>query len=115
MRRVRVLLLLFFLVVFAIFMFSSIRDYLTSDYEAPVITAEEEVVYLSVNDDNDQALLVGMTAADNLDGDVTDSQKRQLRGFRQEQQRGDLCPQACVYGLLCTAVRHFGTASLRLR
>lgn len=68
----RLLLLVFFLVVFAVFMFTSIRDYVTSDYVAPEITAGSEQMSLSVND-TDEALLQGMTAQDNLDGDVTDS------------------------------------------
>ena len=72
MRRLRLLLLVFFLVVFAAFMFSSIREYLTSDFEAPVISADSEVMNLSV-EAIDAALLSGMTAEDNLDGDVTDT------------------------------------------
>ena len=72
MRRLRLLLLVFFLVVFAVFMFSSIRDYVTSDYEAPVITSDDESMSLSVNDSED-LLLAGMSAQDNLDGDVTNS------------------------------------------
>ncbi len=73
MRRLRLLLLVFFIVVFAIFMFTSIRDYLTSDYQPPEITAEDEVLYLSVDEATDAALLTGMSAVDNLDGDVTAS------------------------------------------
>ncbi len=72
MRRLRLLLLVFFLVVFAAFMFSSIREYLTSDFEAPVISADSDVMNLSV-EAIDAALLRGMTAADNLDGDVTNT------------------------------------------
>lgn len=72
MRRFRLLLLVFFLIVFAVFMASNIHEYLTSDYTAPVISAEEEVIYLSV-DDPEEELLQRMTALDNLDGDVTDS------------------------------------------
>lgn len=72
MRRLRLLLLVFFLIVFAAFMFSSIREYLTSDFEAPVISADSEVMNLSV-EAIDAALLSGMTAEDNLDGDVTDT------------------------------------------
>lgn len=72
MRRLRLLLLVFFLVVFAVFMFSSIREYLTSDFEAPVISADSDVMNLSV-EAIDAALLRGMTAVDNLDGDVTNS------------------------------------------
>lgn len=72
MRRFRLLLLIFFLVVFAVFMASNIHEYLTSDYTAPEISAEEEVMYLSVNDP-DEMLLQGLSAEDNLDGDVTES------------------------------------------
>ena len=70
MRRFRLLLIVFFLVVFAVFMASSIHEYLTSDSIVPVISAESDVLYLSVND-GEQELLQGMTAMDNLDGDVT--------------------------------------------
>ena len=73
MRRLRLLLLVFFFVVFAVFMFTSIRDYITSDYEAPVISADSDVLYLSVDADKDDDLLDGLTAQDNLDGDVTDT------------------------------------------
>ena len=73
MRRLRLLLLIFFLVVFVAFMASSIHEYMTSDSSAPVITADSDVVYLSVDEDNDEHLVKGMTATDNLDGDVTNS------------------------------------------
>lgn len=72
MRRLRLLLLVFFLVVFAIFLASSVREYLTSDYEAPVISSDTDTLNLSVNA-TDQELLSGMIAVDNLDGDVTGS------------------------------------------
>ncbi len=72
MRRVRMLLLVFFLVVFAVFMFTSIREYMTSDYQAPVISAESDEMHLSV-EAIDAALRTGMTAQDNLDGNVTDT------------------------------------------
>ncbi len=72
MRRLRLLLLIFFLVVFAVFMTTNIHEYLTSDYTEPVISADEDVMKLSVNA-TEEDLLRGMTAQDNLDGDVTDS------------------------------------------
>ena len=72
MRRLRLLLLVFFLVVFAVFLASNIREYLTSDYIAPVISADSEVLQLSV-EAADEELLAGMQAIDNLDGDVSDS------------------------------------------
>lgn len=71
MRRLRLLLLIFFLIVFAVFMANNIHEYMTSDYEVPVISAESDVIYLSVEDGDDR-LTQGMTAMDNLDGDVTD-------------------------------------------
>lgn len=72
MRRLRLLLLVFFLVVFAVFLASSVREYLTSDYEAPVISADSDILNLSVNV-TDEELLAGMNAVDNLDGDVSNS------------------------------------------
>lgn len=72
MRRLRLLLLVFFLVVFAVFLASSVREYLTSDYEAPVISADSDILNLSVNV-TDEELLAGMNAVDNLDGDVSSS------------------------------------------
>ena len=73
MRRFRLLLLAFFLIVFTIFMVSAIREYMTSDSSEPVISAEEDVLYLSVEQDKDEYLLQGMSALDNLDGDVSSS------------------------------------------
>lgn len=72
MRRLRFVLLIFFLAVFAVFMATNIREYLTSDYVAPEITAQSGVLEVSVTS-KDEDLLEGMTATDNLDGDVTDS------------------------------------------
>lgn len=72
MRKLRILLLIFFLIVFSIFMATTIHEYMTSDYETPEITAETDVLNISVNA-KEEDLLAGMTAMDNLDGDVTDS------------------------------------------
>ena len=72
MRKLRLLLLVFFLVVFVIFMATNIHEYLTSDYTAPVIAADTDVLHVSVSA-NEADLLVGMSASDNLDGDVSDS------------------------------------------
>ncbi len=72
MRRLRLLLIIFFLIVFAVFMASNIHEYLTSDYSAPEITADSPDLQLSVTA-TDEELLAGMHATDNLDGDVTRS------------------------------------------
>ena len=72
MKRLRLLLLVFFVVVFAVFLITNIHEYLTSDYTAPVIASQSDTMQVSVSV-TDQELLAGMTATDNLDGDVTDS------------------------------------------
>ena len=70
MRRLRIMILIFFIAVAGIFAFTTVRERLTSDASAPVITAESETLTVSV-DSTDEDLLSGMTATDNLDGDVT--------------------------------------------
>ena len=72
MKRLRLLILLFSAVVFVIFGFNRVREAMTSDYVAPVIHADYDAIQASVAV-TDQELLTGMTASDNLDGDVSDS------------------------------------------
>ena len=72
MKRLRLLILLFSVVVFVIFGVYQVREAMTSDYVAPVIHAEYDTIRASVAV-TDQELLTGMTASDNLDGDVSDS------------------------------------------
>lgn len=47
------------------------RNYLHNDKTEPVIAMEEDTVAISVKDDDD-AILAGVTATDDKDGDVTD-------------------------------------------
>lgn len=49
-----------------------ITDYLNTDKEAPEILMDESEIAVSV-EDSESALLQGITARDNVDGDVTDS------------------------------------------
>ena len=72
MRKLRILILIFFVVVTAIFAFSRVQEYLTSDSHAPVIRAESDSIQVSVGA-TDADLLAGMSAQDNLDGDVTNT------------------------------------------
>lgn len=72
MRKLRILILIFFVVVTAIFAFSRVRDYLTSDSHAPVIQADSDSIQVYVGA-TDADLMAGMSAQDNLDGDVTDT------------------------------------------
>ena len=72
MKRLRIVIFLFSLGVFAVFAFNSVQEKMTSDYVPPVIQAEYDAIQSSVAV-TDQELLTGMTASDNLDGDVTDS------------------------------------------
>lgn len=72
MRKLRLLLVVFFLVVFAVFLTTNIREYMTSDSKEPEISAPSETLEASVSV-TDEELLEGMQAMDNLDGDVTES------------------------------------------
>ena len=72
MRRFRIVLLLFFVVVLVIFAASQIRERITSDYDPPQISADTDTLYLSVNA-TDAEYLTGMTAFDKKDGDVTNT------------------------------------------
>ena len=72
MRKLRILILIFFVVVTAIFAFSRVRDYLTSDSHTPVIQADSDSIQVYVGA-TDADLMAGMSAQDNLDGDVTDT------------------------------------------
>lgn len=72
MKRLRTVILIFSLAVFAVYGFNRIQEAMTSDYVAPVIHADYDAIQSSVAV-TDQDLLTGMTAIDNLDGDVTGS------------------------------------------
>lgn len=72
MRKFRYLVLGFFAVVFVVFSFTRVKEYITSDYTAPVIHADSDSLQVSVMAGDDE-LLAGMSAVDNLDGDVTNT------------------------------------------
>lgn len=71
-RTFRTIITAFFLCVFAVFAVYRVRMLLVSDNTAPVITAETDTMAASVST-TDEELLAGMTAYDNVDGDVTDT------------------------------------------
>ena len=70
MRILRLLLLIIFAVTSLFFGIDQYRSYKDKDTNAPVITASEEVMHLSVKSTDDD-LLKGVTAEDDRDGDVT--------------------------------------------
>ena len=72
MRKLRIIILLFFLAVLAVFVSTEVRDRLSADSSAPVITADADSLSVSVTA-TEEDLLAGMKATDNLDGDVTDT------------------------------------------
>ncbi len=72
MRQLRLLLLAFFAVVAVIFTITFVHDHLTSDDKPPVIQAETDTLEVPLSA-TDEELLAGLTAQDNLDGDVTDT------------------------------------------
>ena len=72
MRKLRYLVLAFFAVVFVVFSVSYVKEYITSDFTAPVIHADSDSLQVSVMAGDDE-LIAGMSAVDNLDGDVTNT------------------------------------------
>lgn len=72
MRRLRIGILIFFLAVAAFFAASFLYERVTSDTQGPVIKAENDSITVSVSA-TDEDLMQGLTANDNLDGDVTDT------------------------------------------
>ena len=72
MKKIRIAILVFFVVTAAVFAYFTIQRRLTVDYNPPIITADEDVIMVSISA-TDEDLLKGMTAYDKIDGDVTNT------------------------------------------
>ena len=70
MKQVKILIAVLFVLALGIFGIYTVRDRMFTDYSAPVISAESDSITASVHV-TDQELLEGLTATDNLNGDVT--------------------------------------------
>ena len=70
MKALRIVILVIFPLALSAFLVFEIRERRLVDYTAPVISAESDTLEASVNV-TDAELLHGMTAQDNLNGDVT--------------------------------------------
>ncbi|MDO5408978.1 MAG: hypothetical protein Q4F21_00810 [Lachnospiraceae bacterium] len=70
MKYIRICMVILF--VLSLGSYTALRVYneITSDTEAPVITCKKDSIKVSVKDDM-EALLKGVTASDNKDGDIT--------------------------------------------
>ena len=73
MKQLRIVLLIFFIATASLFTYTLVKRRLSVDYYPPVISADEQVLNVSIAV-SDEDLLQGMKAVDNLDGDVTDTQ-----------------------------------------
>ena len=71
MRITRILLVLVFLAVAAVFTVQDMADRFSTADDPPVLTCGTEILEISVSDDN-SVLLSGVTAEDPQDGDITD-------------------------------------------
>lgn len=72
MRRVRSLICLVFVISVALFVAYNVKSKMVEDNKPPVITCEQDEITVSVEDD-ESALLEGIKAEDNRDGDITKS------------------------------------------
>lgn len=72
MKRLNVFSAILFVAAAVIFAAYTITERMNNDTAVPVITVNDELISISVNDP-EEALLKGITASDAKDGDVTDS------------------------------------------
>ena len=70
MKKLRLAILIFFLAAAAVFIAAFVKRRYLTDRTPPVITADSDQLSVSISA-TDEDLLRGMTAFDNLDGDVT--------------------------------------------
>lgn len=70
MRTVKILLIVVLAAVLALYAWTAVSQQMSGGQEGPVITCPEEVLEISVKDD-ESALFAGMTARDAQDGDLT--------------------------------------------
>ena len=71
MRRLQMMICLVFTVSFALFTGYQVKEKMMADDTPPVIICEEDTVSVSVKD-GEAALLKGVTAKDDKDGDLTE-------------------------------------------
>lgn len=72
MRRVRLTIIIVFALSVIAFAAYNIVSRVVEDHTPPVITSDSDTISVSVEDD-ESALLQGLTAEDNRDGDLTDA------------------------------------------
>ena len=72
MRNLRIVIVIFFVVVAVLFTGAYIHERMITDYHAPIIRVDSDTLQIPVTA-TDEDLLAGMSAYDNLDGDVTDT------------------------------------------
>lgn len=72
MRRLRITIVILFVLSGIAFIGYNIANRILSDHTPPVITSDSDTISVSVAAE-DSELLAGLTATDNKDGDITDS------------------------------------------
>lgn len=70
MRIIKILLVLVLAVVAVLYFFQDLTNQFSSSKEPPVLTCDSELLEISVSDGK-EAMLTGITAADDQDGDLT--------------------------------------------
>lgn len=71
MRYLRMAVIGIFALSISIYLWANVRYYSSINTDVPTITSDTELLTISVND-GDEALLQGLTARDETDGDLTD-------------------------------------------
>ena len=71
MIRLRRAICLIFVLACVVFIGFFIKEKMVEDHVAPVITCSEDELTLSVKENQEEALMKGIKATDNRDGDLT--------------------------------------------
>lgn len=71
MRTIKLILIILLVAVTALFGFTKVSEKLSGENEGPQFQCQEQLIEISVEDE-ESALLSGLTASDNQDGDLTD-------------------------------------------
>lgn len=70
MKKIRIAILVFFIAVSALFAYRYLNRRIAVDYQPPVISADSDKIEVGISA-SEEDLLKGMSAWDNIDGDVT--------------------------------------------
>ena len=104
MRKVRVLVCIFFVLSCVAYVFHFAKSRITEDKNVPVISFTEDIIYVE-GDTTEEVLLSGVTATDKEDGDITE--RIQIASISRLKKGGERTVEYIVFD----EANHLGTAT----